>query len=268
MIRKATISLKNANKGKLEKLEIITKEYVRVVNLFIDIFWEQKQFMFKFAPQSDIDSWLSARIKQATAKQALSIIKSQRKRKKKYKPMLTRFAMELDSRFIEIGQDINSFDFWIKLSSIGDKIILNIPSRKHRQFNKLAKEGWKIKNSLRVRLNENGYFAFEKHEIALATPEEKTFFHELAHAGHERIKGKLTPGQDPFQEIIAELCAQALCRLIGKSGEKYFGNSARYISRYAEKAGISPHTVCLKVLADTEKVLKLIVGGIAKGIDQ
>ena len=172
MIRKATISLKNANKGKLEKLEIITKEYVRVVNLFIDIFWEQKQFMFKFAPQSDIDSWLSARIKQATAKQALSIIKSQRKRKKKYKPMLTRFAMELDSRFIEIGQDINSFDFWIKLSSIGDKIILNIPSRKHRQFNKLAKEGWKIKNSLRVRLNENGYFAdvfFEKEAPVIKT---------------------------------------------------------------------------------------------------
>ena len=95
-------------------------------------------------------------------------------------------------------------------------------------------------------------------EIALATPEEKTFFHELAHAGHERIKGKLTPGQDPFQEITAELCAQALCRLVGKSGEKHFGNSARYISNYAEKAGITPHAACLKVLSDTEKVLNQI----------
>ena len=103
-----------------------------------------------------------------------------------------------------------------------------------------------------------GYFAPEKQEIALATPEEKTFFHELAHAGHERIKGRLTPGQDPFQEIIAELSAQVLCRLVGKSGEKHFGNSARYISSYAEKAGITPQAACLKVLSDTEKVLNQI----------
>ncbi len=103
-----------------------------------------------------------------------------------------------------------------------------------------------------------GYFAQDKQEIALATPEEKTFFHELAHAGLERIKGKLTPGQDPFQEIIAELSAQTLCRLVGKSGEKHFGNSARYISSYAEKVGITPHAACLKVLSDTEKVLNQI----------
>ena len=104
-----------------------------------------------------------------------------------------------------------------------------------------------------------GYFIPDKQEIALATPEEKTFFHELAHAGYDRIKGGLKPGQDPFQEIVAELCAQALCRLVGKSGEKHFGNSARYIASYAEKAGISPHAACLKVLSDTEKVLNLIL---------
>ena len=113
-----------------------------------------------------------------------------------------------------------------------------------------------------------GYFAYDKKEIALATPEEKTFFHELAHAGHEKIKGGLTPGQDPFQEIIAELSAQTLCRLVGKSGEKYFGNSARYISNYAEKAGISAHAACLKVLSDTEKVLNLITGGRENGVEE
>jgi hypothetical protein len=113
-----------------------------------------------------------------------------------------------------------------------------------------------------------GYFAYDKKEIALATPEEKTFFHELAHAGHELVKGKLAPGQDPFQEIIAELSAQVLCRLVGKSGEKYFGNSARYISNYAEKAGISAHAACLKVLSDTEKVLNLIIGGKENGIEE
>jgi hypothetical protein len=39
-----------------------------------------------------------------------------------------------------------------------------------------------------------GYFAPDKQEIALAAPEEKTFFHELAYAGYERIKGGLKHG--------------------------------------------------------------------------
>jgi hypothetical protein len=37
------------------------------------------------------------------------------------------------------------------------------------------------------------------------------------------------------------------------------GNSYQYIKRYAEKLDMTPHTACLKVLADTEKVLGLIV---------
>ena len=61
-----------------------------------------------------------------------------------------------------------------------------------------------------------GYFSFESKEIALATPEEKVFFHELSHAAHEKIRGSLNSGQDPLQEIIAELSAQALCRMVGK----------------------------------------------------
>jgi len=55
-----------------------------------------------------------------------------------------------------------------------------------------------------------GYFSPGAKEIALATKSEKTFFHELAHAGDFILNGKLKPGQDPFQEITAELSAQAL----------------------------------------------------------
>jgi hypothetical protein len=107
----------------------------------------------------------------------------------------------------------------------------------------------------------SGYYSPERHEIALATPEEKTFFHELAHAGHERIKGRLTNGQEPLQEIVAELSAQALCRLVGKQTNDTTGNSFRYIERYAEKVKLTPHVACLKVLAETENVLNLILKG-------
>ena len=107
----------------------------------------------------------------------------------------------------------------------------------------------------------SGYYSPERREIALATSEEKTFFHELAHAGHERIKGKLTNGQEPLQEIVAELSAQALCRLVGKQTNDTTGNSFRYIERYAKQVKLTPHVACLKVLGETESVLNLILKG-------
>ncbi len=105
-----------------------------------------------------------------------------------------------------------------------------------------------------------GYYASKRKEIALASPEEVTFFHELAHAGHEKVNGKLKNGQDPFQEIVAELSAQALCHIVGKQTNDTSGNSFKYIEKYAQKVNMTPHSACLKVLSETEKVINLIVG--------
>lgn len=104
-----------------------------------------------------------------------------------------------------------------------------------------------------------GYYSPKRQEIALASPEERVFFHELAHASHEKVKGSLDNGQDPLQEIVAELSAQALCRLVGKQTDNSIGNSYRYIERYAGEIKMSPYSACLKVLAETEKVLNLIL---------
>lgn len=106
-----------------------------------------------------------------------------------------------------------------------------------------------------------GYFSPDRKEIALATKEELDFFHELAHAADFIIKGSLKPGQDPLQEISAELSAQALARIAGKSLQDTTGNSYRYIKRYAQQMKMDPHKACLKVLADTEKILTLILHG-------
>ncbi|MGV8058594.1 MAG: antirestriction protein [Smithellaceae bacterium] len=94
-------------------------------------------------------------------------------------------------------------------------------------------------------------------EILLATPEELVFFHELSHAAHERVIEKLQPGQNWDQEIIAELCAQVLCHLVGKQPINSLGNS--YIEGYAKNAGLTPISACLKVIDDVQKVLSLIL---------
>jgi len=105
-----------------------------------------------------------------------------------------------------------------------------------------------------------GYYSSVRKEIALATDEETVFFHELAHAGHDRVKGGLRDRQDPLQEIVAELSAAALCRIVGKQPGDRLGNTFRYIKRYSEEIGMTPHGACLKVMAETEKVLALVLG--------
>ncbi|MFH2044784.1 MAG: antirestriction protein [Pseudomonadota bacterium] len=107
----------------------------------------------------------------------------------------------------------------------------------------------------------HGVYFQERKEISLATPEEKVFFHELSHAGHGKIKGRLVNGQDALQEIVAELCAAILCKLVGKQQNDTLGNSYRYIERYAGEIKLNPYSACLKVISETEKVLNLILNG-------
>ena len=111
----------------------------------------------------------------------------------------------------------------------------------------------------------HGSYSPTRREIALCTKEESVFFHELAHCSHEKVKGGLKMGQDPLQEIVAELSAHALCRIVGKTGEKFIGNSYIYIERYSEKIKMSPYSACIKVMNDVEKVLNLILHGNREG---
>jgi hypothetical protein len=104
-----------------------------------------------------------------------------------------------------------------------------------------------------------GYYSMGQKEICLATQDECVFFHEISHVAHEKVVGHLKPGQDPFQEIVAQLAAQCLCLMVGKTADRFIGTSYRYIEGYAGKMKISPYKACLKVMSDTEKVLQLIL---------
>jgi len=74
------------------------------------------------------------------------------------------------------------------------------------------------------------------------------------------IKGsrELKKGQDWKQEIVAELGAAVLCKVVGKTS-KHLGNSYRYIEQYAQSANLTPWQGCMRVMRDTEKMLNLIV---------
>ncbi len=105
-----------------------------------------------------------------------------------------------------------------------------------------------------------GYYSPTMYEkIRLASPHEKVFFHELSHAAHSRIIGHLKNGQDPQQEIVAELSAQVLAQLVGTQIDSTMGNSYEYIKNYAEKMKKNVGLACVSLISDVEKVLKLIL---------
>ena len=101
-----------------------------------------------------------------------------------------------------------------------------------------------------------GRYSPGSNEIILATHQEATFFHELAHAAHGRFK-RLKSGQDWRQEVVAELTAAVLMRLFGKKNMD--GTHYRYIRDYAEGAGKDVRKACLSVLSDVGKCLDLIL---------
>lgn len=161
MIRSSRIKIMDLNDGKLKSLDRFMTETTRVINLYIDRLWQIGLFNSKFIDFSvDGGTWLSTRMQQCAGKQALEIVKSQRKKKKKTKPIFTKSSINLDSRFTDIRMNQNGFfDTWIKFSSLGDKTILKVPSllAKHTHLNKFLLDGWEPAKSIRL-LKRNGEY--------------------------------------------------------------------------------------------------------------
>lgn len=99
------------------------------------------------------------------------------------------------------------------------------------------------------------YFSGSR-RIELVSHDVGVFFHELAHAAHDRAGGLVrSAGQNPHNEIVAETVAATLCHMYGYNG--YLWNSAEYIKYYA---GENPGQAIMRVIADVERVLDEILG--------
>ena len=102
-----------------------------------------------------------------------------------------------------------------------------------------------------------GYYKGQSKRIVLASHNAQVFFHELAHAAHERIEGQLTGGQVPSQEIIAELTAATLAQMYCPQAN--LGFSYKYVKGYAEKSKKTLERACLAVINTVGCVLDEIL---------
>ncbi len=179
--RSSKCSLKFLTANKKRQLVEVMEEYSRGVNFFIDIFW-LNDFNKKDLTKDGYNlpfTWLSARMKQCAAREALSMCKSndQHRNKsnleleverileddtvfnEKVQPRHNARRMILSSQIVSIKQGRNSFDVWIILSSIGNKIKISIPVKKHRHYNQF--DSWKLSSSI-VITRTYIQFSFEK----------------------------------------------------------------------------------------------------------
>jgi len=148
--RSTKCSLRFATNIKKEQLETILKEYGVVVNKFINIFWENcptKSELLKDIVNS-VDSWFSSRLKKVAAREAIDLIFSSRARDKKtaQKPIHHAKSMRVSSTIAELykAKTAKIYDYWLHLSSIGNKIILDIPIKAHKHYNLLSDKGKRL----------------------------------------------------------------------------------------------------------------------------
>jgi len=189
MIRSSKLSVKFSNKNKKHLISTFITEYKRVTEEFINILWELPKIprLIEKNITQQVQTWLTARATQCAAKQASGIVRGTRKKQdkrlfkynefvkkgwnkhakrlKKFidkanmsKPDLKNVCPELDSRFVKINfENDTTFDGWITLTSLGNKLKIVIPVKKTKHFNSLT---GKLKTG--VRLSDKSItFSFE-----------------------------------------------------------------------------------------------------------
>ena len=103
--------------------------------------------------------------------------------------------------------------------------------------------------------NYYGAYSPSEKKILMASPEEEIFYHELSHAGHDKI-GLLNKRNKAQKEIVAEFSAAVLCYLVNKKTNR-LGNAYEYLKTYCGKNEV--HKEVLNLISDIEKVLNLIL---------
>jgi len=154
--RSSKATLRFATKAKRDLLVEVLAEYGRVVNFFIEHFWplnpkdtpSKGELLKPIVDLPGNTTWLSARFRKVAAREALSMITSARRRwkDKAVIPVHRGKTMYVSSTVaqLEDAKDATGFDCWLLLRSIGSKVSIDLPIKRHRHFNRLAARGKRL----------------------------------------------------------------------------------------------------------------------------
>jgi len=145
-----------------------------------------------------------------------------------------------------------------------DKVLNELPLRE------VAKKWGLVVSTYAGR--EHGTKGWYRHgkEIALGTKNWATWAHELIHAADDRLGTLKETGQHWASETVAELGGAMLLLSLGYEREADIGGCWNYINHYAKEKDMDPAQACIKMMARTEKCVKLILkeAGMDKAINE
>jgi IS605 OrfB family transposase len=130
-----------------------------VVNIFIDYFWLNPEKATKgelLKPVVDIpETWLSARLRKVAAREAIDMINAakQRWKEKAVKPVHKGNRMYVSCTIADLvstknngykTEDSRLFDAWLHIAGVGNKMIMDLPIKYHKHFNKYNNIGKRL----------------------------------------------------------------------------------------------------------------------------
>jgi IS605 OrfB family transposase len=130
-----------------------------VVNIFIDYFWLNTEKTSKgelLKPVVDLpETWLSARLRKVAAREAIDMINAskQRWKDKAVKPVHKGNRMYVSCTIADLQSTKNNgykteesrlFDAWLHIASVGNKMIMDLPIKYHKHFNKYNNIGKRL----------------------------------------------------------------------------------------------------------------------------
>jgi IS605 OrfB family transposase len=142
LTRSLKISLELANTGKKATLDELWEAYRQAVSDFLDRLLAHETLSEAYL--KSYESRLSYRYKQCAKRQAMKLFKTWcRNKKRGNKPTLRHPMMTLDYRFIEVQKGENSFDFWIKITTLEKGQPILIPAKSYSYLNTYL-ENWEL----------------------------------------------------------------------------------------------------------------------------
>ena len=160
--RSLLFSLDFANTGKKRFLDDLWEEYRKALQYFVDLgFMENRLPTYEDVKSYPHETWLSRRYLGCALIQAIELLKSIFKRKKKDKkvspPEIKKASIKLDQRFYELEKGENSFDFWFRLRDSGNQRWINFPFKNYDYARRYFDE-WELASNVELIKRGNKWF--------------------------------------------------------------------------------------------------------------
>lgn len=151
VLRSTKCTFKFATEHKKQVWQSILQEYGHIVNFFINQFWDDTPGKYECNKKiySLSNSWMSNRVKSMACREAIDMVNAAKKRRDN-KPVHHGSSMQATQLITKLilTNNAQSFDAWLHVWCVGNKIALDLPIKFHKHFNYLNSQGTLLKGFL------------------------------------------------------------------------------------------------------------------------